>query len=433
MNHPSSLRREGTEPRALPHPRSVYGPDGITVRTEASLGPRVPSTSMLILLLALGPALPAQKGYEWDHPDGLGVRYLLHRHLRVGKPVPEHDGPHLRARYIPKDERDWVKYKGTKWGWGVSVYEFPKDPASLQKIKDMPPARDFEEFLVRKDPAKSLYRYFTVEGKETAGESGTYRHWEYFDVFPGVAGEDRGFRSAGAGLFWAHDLGLGIKHRIAEGMYRWVRDTKAPPYRRSRYLVSTKHRVRVKGPPLPVSWTLDVLSFPSSASGQKGPASFEAVMAKKNLRRKILVRGKETKARKATYRLWRWFDDMRQGGKYQKATNYHGMAASYAVTGVGEVVLQVRLPSGDGPLDPKLEALGKKLVSSLHVFTDAEAKKALARPMRGFVSYKVAGCHRVDDREVVMVVRHPIIKGHKPSRSQLGRARKMVRSVSRAQ
>jgi len=384
-------------------------------------------TTSLVTVCLLAAASPAQRGYEWDQADGLGVRYLLYRKLKPEPVKADEGGPYLRARYVPTDESEWVKYKGTEWRWGVAVYEFPRDGSGLERVEDILPARDFEDFVLRQDPGRSPYRYVAVEGTEMDGSHGKYRHWEYFDVYPGVAGEEPGYRPAGGGLFRAEDLELGIRYLIADGMYRYYDAEKARPasHERARYIVVPKHRVNVKSRPLPVTWSLVVRHFEKGAP--EGPESFEdLVRSSGEGRRDIEVAGEERKVGGRTVRWWRWFD--RGAGAPGKAVNHHVIAASYGVGG-DEVALEVAIPTDDRKVDRRLETMGRRIAASLETMTDAERKRAAARPLRGFVSYKVAGCHRVGEREVVVVVRHPVVKGRKPTRRQLERARKMVSSV----
>jgi hypothetical protein len=392
---------------------------------------RATLTTLVGLVLAGG--LSAQKGYEWDQPDGLGVRYLLFSKMKPSSLQPIHDGPHAHSGYIPTDETEWVKYKGTTWGWGVCVYEFPKDPSSLKTVKGHVPAADFEEFVLHRDPTSTHYRYFAVEGEERDGEQGPYRHWEYFDAHPGIAGEDRGYPRASGKLYWADDMGLGIRHLIGEGMFTYENPSSPPPpYQRTRYLVTEKHRIKVDGPPLPVSWSLDVLHFPVSASDEK-ISDFASLVASSKANRDFRAQGEEQQERGSKFRWWRWFDDNRKGRPDDaKVANYHFFAASYTLD-AGEVVLQVALPS-DGPrLTPDLESLGRRIATSLERLTEVDLEKARKKPLRAeFVSYKVAGCHLIGDREVVMVVRHPVVTGFQPNRHQLERARRMVRSVQPA-
>ena len=377
----------------------------------------------IILLPTLAVALPAQ-GYEWDHPDGIGVRYLLYKKMQKRDVNPEHEGPNLRLAYTPTDQSDWVRIKGYPMDWGVLVYEFSKEDGRGEAS-----AESFEDFLVHKDPyLKSYRRDITVHGDPVGG--GTVRMWEYRDRFvPPIYVLDK---RAPGGRVWAESDLWKIRFPVEKGMVAWIADEKAQrvagPNLRSKLRPRREDWVRVKGYSKPRAWHLLVYEFPDGEEPQQSPLwadDFEELVTRreKQDKRAFTVRGAQEKGKGKglPFRRWEWTDDKRTATG--KGLVEHHIAAVYDLPG-RQVALLMRYPTASQKLDRKLHGLGAAQVSRLVPSPDAQPDDGVGRQYH----YIAATC-RLQDKEVAVVVSIPVENGEKPDPDLRARAVKIVKSL----
>lgn len=372
------------------------------------------------LLLPITAALLPAQGYEWDHPDGIGVRYLLYKKMKQRDVRPQYEGPDLRLAYTPTDEGDWVRIKGYPLDWGVLVYEFGKGGGDDR-------AASFEDFLMHKDPyLKSHRRAVTVHG--IPANDGSARLWEYRDRYvPTVYILDKG---APGGRVWAESDLWQVRLPVEKGMVSMNADDDAMrvrgPNLRSQLRPHKNDWVRLKGKEKPLAWMLYVYEFPEDAEPQDAPLwahDFEELVTRreKQDKRTFTVRGDRQKGRALPFRSWQWTDDVRTAtGKGHVA---HHIAAVYDIPD-RQLAIVMRYPAEDDKPDRKLHRLGTGLVSGLMPSPEARPDDSVGSEYL----YIAASC-QAQDKEVAVVVSIPVETGKDPDPDLRARAERTVRSL----
>lgn len=371
------------------------------------------------LVTAFAASLPAQ-GYEWDHPDGIGVRYLLYKKMRKRDVRPEYEGPDIRVAYTPTDENDWVRVRGYPMDWGVMVYEFREDGAEES-------ATSFEEFLRSKDPYLERHRReILVTGDEDAADG--IRLWEYRDQFvPFVYVLDK---SAPGGRVWAENDVWDVRFPVPKGMVSFDADDDARrtwgPNLRSRLRAHTNDWIRLKGHERKQAWFVFVYEFPDDAEPQDRDLwarHFEELVTQKQdqRRRHFTARDEETKARGLPFRHWEWYDDHRTAAGNPRVV--HHVAAAYDLPG-REIALDFWYPNEDEKPDRKMHKLAAAVVSGLVPAPDAAPDESV-----GTSNHYIASSRVVDGKEVAIIVSIPVENGQNPDPVLQGRARTIVKSL----
>jgi hypothetical protein len=375
------------------------------------------SSICLAALIPLAAAAAAQDGYDWDHPDGLGVRYLLYNRMQPAKIKAKDHPPELRASFLPKSQTDWVRFKGTALAWGVYVYEFPA-------------AGDgggFAGFLAERDPRRA-HRDFKSKPGQANGGGG---HWEFVDTWrPFVEVLDR--PQPGGADRWAVAPELGVRFLVDKGMqFLDPLATVDGANCYARLHPEPKQWIRIRGLPGPAAWTLRLFVFPAierqvTRDDMKKPVeSFAELVDKADTyrvahQRTFTVRDQPAGQDGAGYRLWRWLD-ARRPGTGQGLPFYHCVAAVHAVGG-REVALVALVPSEEEKPPVELLTRMEKMATSLEPWAGQATEP-------GFAYYSVAQSCRVGDKEVAVVVYVPFGANPKPDAELLSAARKMVKSL----
>jgi hypothetical protein len=378
--------------------------------------------SVLALAAAsLAASTAAQAGYDWDHADGLGVRYLLYKRMEPARIKAKDYPPELRKMFLPKSKGDWVRFKGTALAWGVNVYEFPA-------VGD---AKGFAGFLSERDPRRA-FRDFKVEKQaENASES----YWEFVDTWrPFVEVLDR--PKPRGPYRYAVSPELGVRFMVDKTMQHF--DPLATPDGANcfaRIMPETRLWIQIPGLMGPAGWTVRVFVFPPlerkmARTDMKNPVkSFREFIEgtdhyRKTHDRKYLIRAEPAAAAAGkNYELWRWMDT-RNDNRTKVIPFYHYVAAAYKV-GERDVVLVGQVPSKDPEPDKDIYGRVERMVKSLEPWS-GEAKAP------GFSYYSVASSCKTDGKEVAVVVYVPMGPNPKPDRKLLESARRMARSLQPA-
>lgn len=380
------------------------------------MNPAPPRCTTLVCsaLLSASAAL-GQQGFEYDYPDGLGVRHLLYDRIERAPSKAKDDLPELRAKFLPKSKADWVRINGTAIWWGMHLYEFRGDEGG------------FADFLRERDPRRT-FRAFRVDGEQVKGRD--LRYWEFTDTWrPLVEVLDR--PQPRGGFRYAVSPELGVRFLADKSM------SYSDPYAEpdgdncfARVLPAPHEWVRIEGIPGPVGWMLRVHVFPdlprngSSSDRKRLVDSFAkfATEADPRLRkydRTFEVRDVEA-AGALPYRSWRWTD-------YWKRTQsgatpcFHHVAAVYRIDG-REVALVGFAPAND-------KASRHESMRSLETMVTSLERWSGTAKDPGFAYYSVAGSCRVGDREVALVVYIPYGDESKPDKTLLDAAKRMVKSL----
>jgi hypothetical protein len=378
------------------------------------------SQRLFPLLLAATFAAPAaaQRGFEWDYPDGLGVRYLLYDRIERATFKAKDHAPELRALFLPKSKADWVRIKGTELAWGMHVYEFPGDDGG----------NALGRFLQERDPRRT-FREFRVDGEPVKGHDG--RYFEFVDRWmpvlevldrPQPRGPYRYAVSPELGIRFLADKTMDYVDPFVgtDGDNCFARLHPAP----SQWL-------RIDGVPGPVGWMICLHVFPdmprerSSSDRDKLAESFARFADECDPRRKLHAREFAVRDQAVTgpgtpHRLWRWLDKRSDGNKGVTPC-FHAVAAVYEVGG-REVALVGLVPANEPKHRPaELDAL-EKMVTSLEPWSGKPTAP-------GFAYYNIAASRRVDDREVGVVVYMPIGTEPRPEKKLFEAARRMVQSL----
>lgn len=377
----------------------------------------------LLLLAATARPAAAQRGFDWDHPDGLGVRYLLYERMEKAAFDADDYPPEMRARFQPRTKSDWVRINGTELAWGMHVYEFRGDDAE----------DGLGRFLQERDPRRT-FREFRVEGKPI-GKAGKddeeRRYFEFVDTWrPFLEVLDR---PQPRGPFrWAVSPELGVRFladKTMDYVDPFVGTDGDNCY--ARLHPAPSEWLRIGGVPGPVAWMLRLYVFPDmprerSASDRDDlVGSFAAFVdggggKARTYAREVSVRGEPAGGDGLPHRVWRWID-ARTSDKDGTTPFFHAVAAVYAIGG-REVALVGTAPADEREAVPEPMRVLAKCVGSLEEWSG----KARAP---GFAFYNVAASCRVGDREVGVVVHLPIGTDRRPEKELLDVARRMVHSI----
>lgn len=379
------------------------------------------TAASLLLCIAVSPWLPAQSSFEWDYPDGLGVRYLLYDRIEridfKAKAYPEE----MRALFQPKAKSDWVRIQGTSLAWGMHVYEFASEGGG------------FGEFLQQRDPRRT-FREFRVDGKPSTGKGRDGRYWEFVDTWrPLLEVLDR--PQPGGPYRFAVSPELGLRF-LADKTMEYV-----DPFVKmdgdnchARLHPAPKEWLRIEGVPGPVAWMVRLHVFPdlqragSSSDREDTVESFAAFVDgadphTKLYAREVLVRDEPATDARTPHRLWRWVD-RRSDGRASVTPCYQAVAAVYDLDG-REVALVGLAPADSAEKPPEPLAKLEKMVTSLERWSGKATEP-------GFSFYNVAASCKVGDREVGMLVHIPMGTEPRPDRKLYDAARRMVQSLAPA-
>lgn len=360
----------------------------------------------------------AQSDFEWDYPEGLGVRYLLHDRVTSSKFKAGAQPPELRALFLPKSKQDWVRIKGTELAWGMHVYEFRGDAVA---------AGGFGTFLRERDPRRT-FREFKVDGKPLTTKGGNGARWEFVDTWRPLFEVLERPQPPGA-FRYAVSPELGVRVLAEKSMA--FSDTYPVDGDNcyARLLPDPSQWVRIDGLPGPVGWMLKIYVFPglererSSSDRRDLVPDFAAFVDKadpqlQHYEREFVVRDGEGKG--GEHRTWQWID-RRRVEKAQTTPCFFAVATVWKVDG-RELVLLGVAPANDSRARPKECDVLEKLSSSLEPWRGKAAAP-------GFAYYNVAASCRVDDREVGVVVYLPYGAEPRPDKELLAVARRMAESL----
>jgi hypothetical protein len=382
----------------------------------------IPMPERLLLassMALLAPAAQAQRGFDWDYPDGLGVRYLLYDRIERRDFDAKDQPQELRALFLPKSKQDWVRFKGTELAWGMYVYEFPGDGAG------------FGEFLKERDPRRT-FREFRVDGEPLDGDGSQRRYWEFVDTWrPLLEVVDRPKPRGPYRYAVVPELSLRLlADKTMDYVDPFVGTDGDNCY--ARLHPAPSQWLRIDGVPGPVGWMLKFYVFPellregSSSDRDDLVDSFATFVdgadpQGKHSDRAFATRDEAVEGAAIPCRLWRWTDTRRRP-KEKTTPCFHGVAAVYQYDG-REIVLLGIAPANapDERADDELKAL-EKMVQSLEPW-QGEAKAP------GFAFYNVASSCRIGDREVGVMVHVPMGTEQKPDRELLKIAKRMIESV----
>lgn len=375
------------------------------------------------LPLALLFALPAsraaaQRGFEWDYPDGLGVRYLLYDRIERSKFKAKDYPPEMRVLFQPKSKSDWVRIKGTELAWGMHVYEFRGDDGD----------NAFGKFLQERDPRRT-FREFRVDGEPAKDHEG--RYYEFVDRWmPFLEVLDRP-QPRGPYRF-AVSPELGVRF-LAEKTMQYVDPFTGTDGDNcfARLHPAPNHWLHIDGVPGPVGWMICLHVFPDMPRERSGSdrdalvESFVSFVTERDPRlkshtREFAIRDKSVEGPGLPHRLWQWIDT-RSDGKDQVAPCFHFVAAVYELDG-REVALVGLAPANEPKPRPEEMGALEKMVASLERWSGKASSP-------GFAFYNIAASCRVDGREVGVVVHIPFGTEPKPDKKLFDVARRMVNSL----
>ena len=154
---------------------------------------RLPIGSFLAALLSAA-SLAAQADYTEEKLTEFGIKLPVHKKLsRLPMQLGHEEFTHLKAKYEPKDEGDFIFGRRGTYRWYLEFYDFPKftkaeksdDPKKALKDAAVERGRaaNFKEFVQGDKDRGSSDRRFVVKDKEMPAKNGKlgYRWWEYFD------------------------------------------------------------------------------------------------------------------------------------------------------------------------------------------------------------------------------------------------------------
>jgi hypothetical protein len=132
--------------------------------------------SLLLLLATASSSLPAQE-YNQQRLDPLGIKFLVHKKLAAVPLMLGAEGPHLRARYQPEDQSDYVR---GDYSWELYVLDFPKE---RPKDAGRDHALNFTDWAENKDVGRSERTWIS---KATPFEATDKQipavYYEYYDL-----------------------------------------------------------------------------------------------------------------------------------------------------------------------------------------------------------------------------------------------------------
>jgi hypothetical protein len=360
----------------------------------------------------------AQSGFEWDYPDGLGVRYLLYDRIERTEFKPKAFPQEMRALFQPKSKSDWVRIKGTPLAWGMHVYEFAGDAG-------------FGEFLQERDPRRT-FREFRVDGRPLTSKGRDGRYWEFVDTWrpllevldrPQPGGPYRFVVSPELQIRFVGDKTMQYVDPFvaSDGDNCFARLHPAP-----------KEWLRIDGVPGPVAWMIKLCVFPdlpraaSSSDRDDTVASFAAFVDERDPQRRlyareVTVRDQPVEDGKTPHRLWQWID-RRSDGKSGVTPSFQVVAAVYELDG-RQVALMGVAPAESAEVPPEPLANLARMVTSVERWAGKATEP-------GFAFYNVAASCRLGDREVGMLVHIPMGTAAQPDRKLYDAARRMVQSLT---
>lgn len=142
--------------------------------------------------------LAAQGDFNEEKLAEFGIKLPVHKKLsRLPMQLGHEEYTHLKAKYEPKDENDFISGRRGTYHWYLEFYDFPKVVTAAKTDKTDDPrkalkeaaiergrAANFKEFVTSDKDRSSQDRKFVIKEKEMPAKGGKlgYRWWEYYDT-----------------------------------------------------------------------------------------------------------------------------------------------------------------------------------------------------------------------------------------------------------